>query len=143
MTAVSANLEHITADEAIEAMTAQAFRCQPGEDEYRRAVEAVRALCRDTDGNNLPGESQLPVGEFQAVLAEALGSQRVLVHCFKGSHGTNWDLDDAIKLIRRASEIGWYHLFASVDPFGRHDLAVRADGSYYHFQVHKPEEDPR
>lgn len=34
-----------------------------------RVAEAVRALCMDTDGGWLPGESQLPVGEFQAALA--------------------------------------------------------------------------
>jgi hypothetical protein len=39
------------------------------------AVEAVRALTRDTDGNYLPGESEVPVGEFQAALYEALLSE--------------------------------------------------------------------
>ena len=34
-----------------------------------RVVSAVYALCRDTDGNWLPGFSSLPVGEFQAALA--------------------------------------------------------------------------
>lgn len=34
-----------------------------------RVAEAVRALCMDTDGGSLPGESQLPVGGFQAALA--------------------------------------------------------------------------
>lgn len=32
-------------------------------------VNAVRALCMDADGGWLPGQSELPVGEFQAALA--------------------------------------------------------------------------
>jgi hypothetical protein len=34
-----------------------------------RVVEAVRDLCRDTDGNWLDPSSPLPAGEFQAALA--------------------------------------------------------------------------
>jgi hypothetical protein len=34
-----------------------------------RVVEALRSLCRDTDGNWLEPSSSLPVGEFQAALA--------------------------------------------------------------------------
>ena len=37
----------------------------------RTVVAGVRALCMDTDGGWLLGEEQLPVGEFQAVLARA------------------------------------------------------------------------
>lgn len=36
------------------------------------AVEAVLALTRDTDGNDLPGESEVPVGEFARAIYEAL-----------------------------------------------------------------------
>jgi hypothetical protein len=36
------------------------------------AVQAVVALCRDTDGNWLPPQGELPVGEFQAAVTEAL-----------------------------------------------------------------------
>jgi hypothetical protein len=36
------------------------------------AVEAVAALCRDTDGNWLPPQSELPVGEFQAAITRGL-----------------------------------------------------------------------
>lgn len=35
-------------------------------------AEAVAALCRDTDGNWLDPTSELPVGEFQAAISQAL-----------------------------------------------------------------------
>ena len=35
-------------------------------------AEAVAALCRDTDGNWLDPSSELPVGEFQAAISDAL-----------------------------------------------------------------------
>lgn len=37
-------------------------------DRLLRVAEAVRDLCRDTDGNWLEPSSSLPVGEFQAAL---------------------------------------------------------------------------
>ena len=36
------------------------------------AIEAVLALTRDTDGNDLPGEAEVPVGEFACAIHEAL-----------------------------------------------------------------------
>lgn len=38
----------------------------------RVALSQVLALCRDTDGNYLPGEAEVPVGEFLAVISAAL-----------------------------------------------------------------------
>ena len=35
-------------------------------------ADAVIGLCRDTDGNWLEPESELPVGEFQAAISRAL-----------------------------------------------------------------------
>jgi len=39
------------------------------------AIEAVRALTRDTDGNDLLGEAEVPVGEFQAAIWDALAGE--------------------------------------------------------------------
>ena len=144
MTAVSADLEHITADEAIEAMTAQAFHCQPSGEDYERAVTLVRGLCRvEEDSAGVVRDWQVRSAQILAAIDEGLGTQRVLVHCFKGTLGADWDLEDAIKLIRRACETGWRPASEGVNPFRGYDLVVHADKRYHYFQVHKPQEDPR
>jgi hypothetical protein len=126
--------ERITADEAIAAMTAQAFHCEPSSDACARAVSLVRALCRsDDDGDRL-----IPSSEILAAIDSALGNQRVLVHCQMGFMGADWDLETAVAVVRQADEIGWCPPF-----MGGHNLVVIAGAKQYNFQVRKPGEDSR
>ncbi len=46
---------------------ARAYRAEI--DRLRAKLDRVRALTQDTDGHDLPGECEVPVGEFQAALA--------------------------------------------------------------------------
>lgn len=65
------------------------------------------------------------------------GAGRVIVHCFIGMIGADWDLDTVLTEIDNAEEIGWTrHLFG-------HELAVLSalhDGrrTLYHFDVKQP-----
>jgi hypothetical protein len=124
------DVERITAGEAIAAMTAQAFRCQPLRDDYQRAVERVRGVCRyDGDGDYL-----VPSSVILAAIDSAIGNQRVIVHCIMSFTGGDWDLETAIALVREADVIGWCPPFMN-----DHNLVVIAEGKQYNFQVHKPE----
>lgn len=58
---------------------------------------------------------------------------RVTVHCFLSFIGADWDLDAAINLLDEAEEIAW------VTNLLRHDLAVKARGKVYRFDVPAPE----
>ena len=57
---------------SIEAADLRALLDAAGVPRLVAAVEAVQALTRDTDGHDLPGESEFPVGEFQAAIVNAL-----------------------------------------------------------------------
>jgi hypothetical protein len=133
-TTTGRKFERITPDECVAALTAAAWRESISEERYEQAVEAVQALCRDADGSDLPPGSQVPVGEFQAAVAAALGEQRTLIHCMMGSLGTDWTLEGAIALARRdGAQCAWApHLF-------RHELAVYVDGEMHRFDARRPE----
>jgi hypothetical protein len=51
-----------------------------------------------------------------------------------GGFGADWDLAEAIALVRNADEIGWCR------PFMGHNLAVVAGGKHYNFQASKEQD---
>lgn len=56
---------------------------------------------------------------------------RTHIHCLLGPFGADWDLDDAIRLLSQATDIGWVeHLIG-------HDLAVVANVTSF-----DPDEEP-
>jgi hypothetical protein len=57
---------------------------------------------------------------------------RVVVHCLLGIVGTDWELDEALRLVSKATHVAW-----ADHPF-RHHLAVVADGRQYNFDVERP-----
>ena len=132
--------ELITADEAVAALTAGAFHEQPGEDDYRNAVECVLSFCADHETGPAPlgghGLTMVSPADVREVVEAALGKQRVIVHCMLDSPiaflGADWDLEDAIKLARKGDS-AW-----TPGPAG-HELAVRADGRIHRFDVRKPD----
>jgi hypothetical protein len=125
----------ITSEEAVAALTAQAFHEQPGDDDYRKAVEAALSLTRNTEGDDLDPGAEIPVGEISRVIHDALGEQRVIVHCMLDAPGmvigADWDLADAVALCQRTDRFAW-----TPGP-ARHDLAVIADGKVYRFDVRR------
>lgn len=68
MNQVRGHIEDMGTDERLFMLGALAGSLQFALD----AIDRVLALCKDTDGNYLPGDSELPVGEFQAALTGAL-----------------------------------------------------------------------
>lgn len=129
MTILADSVKRITKDDAIAALTEQAFRCQPDEDDYRRAVRLVGALCRCESGQ----DRLVPSSEILAAISSALAGQRVIVHCYLGSFGADWDLDKAVALVREANEVGWCR------PWMGHGLVVLSGGRTYKFQCVKPD----
>ena len=120
-------VERITADEAITELRRQAVWIDPGEAEYRAAVEAVRDLIANHPGGYISSD------EAATAIEAAVGESRTIVHCW--ADGT--DLDVALTVaggtVQTASEIAWCH-----PPYmGDHQLAVAAGPHVYHFKVMK------
>lgn len=143
------DVEEITAEAAIAALVAGAFRHEPGEDQYEAAVSAVRALCEDEDGE-VSGDKLVPSSVVLAALDGALET-RVTVHCMMDAHvmilGADWDLSSAIELVGKAGAEGYLSGCAwTAGPMG-HDLAVIAPNKLsgelvvHRFDVRKPAAD--
>jgi hypothetical protein len=60
----------------------------------------------------------------------------MLIHCFMGSMGADWDLESAVKLVRRSDDVAW------IDNLFSHNLGVLADGRVHCFDARKPEPTP-
>ena len=61
-------MQKISADEAVAALEAQAWTEPIPDGNYERAVNAALSLTRDTDGNDLPGEAEIPLGEIRRAI---------------------------------------------------------------------------
>jgi len=131
----AADVLEITSEEAVAALTSQAFRIEPSEDDYRRGVEAALSLTRSIDGDDIDPSAEIPIGEISSVIHDALGERRIIVHCLLDGPGmvigADWDLADAVALCRRTDRFAW-----TPGP-ARHDLAVIADGKVYRFDVRR------
>jgi hypothetical protein len=60
------------------------------------------------------------------------GEGRVIVHCFMGGFGADWDLAGVEDVIERSMAVGW------VDHILDHDLMVQTDGKLRFFDVKHP-----
>lgn len=124
------DVQRLTPDEAVAALTAAAWTERISEERYVAAVEAVQAMVPAGDPETDP---LIPASRIRAAVADALGEQRTLIHCFMGSMGADWSLEGAVKLTRREdAQSAWApNMF-------RHELAVYADGKMHRFDARRP-----
>ena len=120
----------IAPDEAVAALKSAAWTEPISEENYIKAVEAIRVIC-ESRWRDYTAETLAAV--VLAAIDTALGTPRTLIHCFLGGLGCDWDLDTAIGLIRSAEKVGW-----APNVF-RHELAALKDGKLYCFEVRAPE----
>jgi hypothetical protein len=85
-----------------------------------------------------PIDPRVPTVEDAVAAARAAASPteegRTVLHCFAGGFiGADWDIEEVVKEIERAREIGWVpHLLG-------HNLAILThEGRIRHFQVPAP-----
>jgi hypothetical protein len=135
---MSKNAVEITAEEAIAALRAGAWT-ERVDAEYQHAKEASgNALYLDADGQvrDAPSFIAAPAG-WRPLYLDVTPQGRKRIHCqmsFTG--GADWDLDQAIELVEKATEIAW------VDHLLSHDLAVMAEGCAHYFDVQCPRDHP-
>lgn len=121
-------VDRISKDEAIAVLRKHAWTERIDEEKYAEAVEKVQAICAPAGAGP---ERKVCARDILAAIDEALGTPRVLIHCFMGGMGADWSLEGAVKLVERADEVAW------VDNLFRHDLGVLADGKVHCFDVRK------
>jgi hypothetical protein len=124
------DIQRLTPDEAVAALTAAAWTESISGERYGRAVEVVQAMTAEGDPDLDP---MIPASRIRAAVAEALGEQQTLIHCFMGSMGADWSLEGAIELARRdGAQCAWApNMF-------RHELAVYAGGEMHRFDARRP-----
>jgi hypothetical protein len=126
----------ISVDAAVEALAAAAFAEPVAEDRYIAAVEAVQKLADEAEAVAGcvadPIDNLVSPGDIRRAISDAIGTPRMIIHCFIGSFGADWDLDGAVRLIREAEKVGW-----APNIFG-HELAALKDGKFYAFDVRAP-----
>jgi hypothetical protein len=125
----TAEVQRITADEAVAALTAAAWTEHIAEEKYQAAVEACLLLAGEPAEGTDPF---IPASQIRAAVKGALGEQRTLIHCFM-TFGCDWTLESAIALARRDdAQCAW------APSMFRHELAIWADGSMHRFEAHRP-----
>lgn len=123
-------VQRITADEAVAALTAAAWTESISEERYEAAVEAVLKLCGEPEEDRDP---YVPASQIRAAVRGELGTPRTLIHCFMGGMGADWDLDGAVALARKdGAQCAW------APNLMRHELAVYAGGSMHRFDARRP-----
>ena len=60
---------------------------------------------------------------------------RTLIHCMMSFTSADWDLDGALELLARATEIAW------VNHRLGHELGIFADGRCHYFDVRRPKDE--
>jgi hypothetical protein len=81
-----------------------------------------------------PGAGLTPADVLAAIDA-VVAAPRQRIHCRLGGLGADWDLDQAIELVRGAAGAAW------IPSLMRHDLAVKSGSDVYHFEARKPQEE--
>jgi hypothetical protein len=132
---MSRNAVEITTDEAIAALRAGAWT-ERVDAEYQRAREASgNALYLDVDGQVRDAPSFIDVpGNWRRLYVDVTPQGRKRIHCQMSFTGADWNLDQAIELVEKATKIAW------VDHRLSHDLAVMAEGCAHYFDVQRPRE---
>jgi hypothetical protein len=122
----------ITADAAVEALTAAAWTEPVREDAYETAVATVRTICEAVPD----GPERVLAAGILGAIDGAIGTPRKRIHCFLGGFGADWDLDEAARFVREADKVGW------APSIFRHELAALKDGKLCTFDVRAPEATP-
>jgi hypothetical protein len=118
----------ITQQEAATAIEAAAWEQQPGDEAYRRAVEALAARVRDDPGP-YTGD------DIMTVIHAHVPAPVKRIHTFAGS-GADWDLDAAVAFARTpGAACAWHLRLMSMG----HDLRITAAGRTVWFEVTAPE----
>lgn len=60
---------------------------------------------------------------------------RTLIHCMMSFTGADWDLDDALHLLSKATEVAW------VDHLAGHELGIFAHGKCHYFNARRPRDE--
>jgi len=130
---VNRNTVEITAAEAIAALRAGAWTERP-DTEYQHAREASgNALYLDADGQVRDAPSFIKAPEdWRPLYVDVTPQGRKRIHCQMSFTGADWDLEQAIELVEKATEIAW------VDHLRSHDLAVMTEGCAHYFDVRRP-----
>jgi hypothetical protein len=123
----------ITTEEAIAALRAGAWTERP-DAEYRHAREASgNSLYLDVDGRVRDAPSFIaPPADWKPLYLDVTPAGRKRIHCQMSFTGADWNLDQAIELVEKATKIAW------VDHRLSHDLAVMAEGCAHYFDVQRP-----
>ncbi|MDQ2874826.1 MAG: hypothetical protein M3Y33_08550 [Actinomycetota bacterium] len=135
-------VQRITADEAVTALTAAAWTESISGEKYEAAVEAALKFCAAHEMGPVPvlggyGLTMVSPADVRKVIEDEMGpAPRVLIHCFTDTVGCDFTLEAAVELARRENaQCAWApNMF-------RHELAVYADGEMHRFDARRPAPD--